>query len=190
MWMTTRNLVGGSCNIYVQPNRPWICHSSLRPIMPTLSNGGASHASYAVHPDMPSHTGGGMTLGNLRNLDPPNRNRTPRVPPTKLSLLAGVVNDIMPQVLWTTRLGLGRKAQYYQCCNLVVHCRSCDDVFYPCSDSTGTTSTRKTNLDFHSDNRRSGCSKNHGVLAHQCCRWNQFVWDSKERVAVVLDTEI
>jgi hypothetical protein len=56
-------------------------------------------ASYAVHPDMRSHTGGGMTLGRgiIYTTSTCQKLNTKRS--TKAELVG--VNDIMPQVLWT-----------------------------------------------------------------------------------------
>jgi len=56
-------------------------------------------ASYAVHPDMRSHTGGGMTLGRGIIYATSTRQKLNTKSSTEAELVG--VNDIMPQVLWT-----------------------------------------------------------------------------------------
>jgi hypothetical protein len=56
-------------------------------------------ASYAVHPDMKSHTGGTMTLGKGTVYGTSTRQKLNTKSSTEAELVG--VNDVMPQVLWT-----------------------------------------------------------------------------------------
>jgi hypothetical protein len=56
-------------------------------------------ASYAVHPDMKSHTGGMMTLGKGATYGTSTQQKINTKSSTEAELLG--VNDVMPQVLWT-----------------------------------------------------------------------------------------
>jgi hypothetical protein len=55
--------------------------------------------SYAVHPDMKSHTGGMMTLGKSTIYGASTKQKLNTKSSTKAKLVG--VNDLMPQVLWT-----------------------------------------------------------------------------------------
>jgi hypothetical protein len=59
-------------------------------------------ASFAVHPDMRSHTGGVMTLGRGAVYSTITCQKINTRSPTEGKLVA--VNDVMPQILWTRRL--------------------------------------------------------------------------------------
>ena len=56
-------------------------------------------ASFAVHPDMKSHTGGAMTLGKGTIYGTSTRQKINTKSSTEAELVG--VNDVMPQVLWT-----------------------------------------------------------------------------------------
>jgi hypothetical protein len=56
-------------------------------------------ASYAVHPDMKSHMGGVMTLGEGATYATSTRQKINTKSSTEAELVG--VNDVMPQVLWT-----------------------------------------------------------------------------------------
>jgi hypothetical protein len=56
-------------------------------------------ASFAVHKDMKSHTGGTMTLGKGTIHATSTRQKLNTKNSTKAELVG--VNDVMPQVLWT-----------------------------------------------------------------------------------------
>ncbi len=56
-------------------------------------------ASYAVHPDMRSHTGGAMTLGKGVVFGTSTRQKLNTKSSTEAELVG--VNDVMPQALWT-----------------------------------------------------------------------------------------
>ena len=56
-------------------------------------------ASFAVHPDMKSHTGGVMTLGKGAIYGTSTRQKINTKSSTEAELVG--VNDVMPQVLWT-----------------------------------------------------------------------------------------
>jgi hypothetical protein len=56
-------------------------------------------ASFAVHPDMRSHTGGAMTLGKGTVYGTSTRQKINTKSSTEAELVG--VNDAMPQVLWT-----------------------------------------------------------------------------------------
>jgi hypothetical protein len=56
-------------------------------------------ASYAVHPDMRSHTGGAMSLGRGVIYGTSTRQKLNTKSSTEAELVG--VNDVMPQVLWT-----------------------------------------------------------------------------------------
>jgi hypothetical protein len=56
-------------------------------------------ASYAVYPDMKSHTGGMMTLGKGATYGTSTRQKINTKSSTEAELVG--VNDVMPQVLWT-----------------------------------------------------------------------------------------
>ena len=56
-------------------------------------------ASFAVHPDMKSHTGGIMTLGKGAIYGTSTRQKINTKSSTEAELVG--VNDVMPQVLWT-----------------------------------------------------------------------------------------
>jgi hypothetical protein len=56
-------------------------------------------ASYAVHPDMKSHTGGALTLGKGVIYGSSTRQKLNTKSSTEAELVG--VNDVMPQVLWT-----------------------------------------------------------------------------------------
>jgi hypothetical protein len=56
-------------------------------------------ASYAVHPDMKSHTGGMMTFGKGVAYRTSTRQKINTKSSTEAELVG--VNDVMPQVLWT-----------------------------------------------------------------------------------------
>ena len=56
-------------------------------------------ASFAVHPDMRSHTGGVMTLGKGAVYGTSTRHKLNTKSSTEAELVG--VNDVMPQVLWT-----------------------------------------------------------------------------------------
>jgi hypothetical protein len=56
-------------------------------------------ASYAVHPDMKSHTGGAMSLGRGVIYGTSTRQKLNTKSSTEAELVG--VNDVMPQVLWT-----------------------------------------------------------------------------------------
>jgi hypothetical protein len=56
-------------------------------------------ASFAVHPDMRSHTGGAMTLGKGTVYGMSTRQKINTKSSTEAELVG--VNDVMPQVLWT-----------------------------------------------------------------------------------------
>ncbi len=56
-------------------------------------------ASFAVHPDMKSHTGGVMTLGKGAIYGTSTRQKINTKSSTKAELVG--VNDVLPQVLWT-----------------------------------------------------------------------------------------
>ena len=56
-------------------------------------------ASFAVHPDMRSHTGGAMTLGKGAIYGTSTRQKINTKSSTEAELVG--VNDVMPQVLWT-----------------------------------------------------------------------------------------
>ena len=58
-------------------------------------------ASFAVHPDMRSHTGGVMTLGRGAVYSTSTRQKINTRSSTESELVA--VNDVMPQILWTRR---------------------------------------------------------------------------------------
>ena len=56
-------------------------------------------ASFAVHPDMKSHTGGTMTLGKGMIYSASTQQKLNTKSLTEGELVG--VNDVMPQVLWT-----------------------------------------------------------------------------------------
>jgi hypothetical protein len=56
-------------------------------------------ASYAVHPDMKSHTGGAMSLGKGTIYGTSSKQKLNTKSSTEAELVG--VNDVMPQVLWT-----------------------------------------------------------------------------------------
>jgi hypothetical protein len=56
-------------------------------------------ASYAVHPDMKSHTGGAMSLGKGTIYNTSTRQKLNTKSSTESELVG--VNDVMPQILWT-----------------------------------------------------------------------------------------
>jgi hypothetical protein len=56
-------------------------------------------ASFAVHPDMKSHTGGVMTLGKGAMYGTSTRHKINTKSSTEAELVG--INDVMPQVLWT-----------------------------------------------------------------------------------------
>ena len=56
-------------------------------------------ASYGVHPDMKSHTGGTMTMGKGSVYSTSVRQRLNTKSSTEAELVG--VDDVMPQVLWT-----------------------------------------------------------------------------------------
>jgi hypothetical protein len=56
-------------------------------------------ASFAVHPDMKSHTGGTMSLGKGSPYSTSTRHKLNTKSSTEAELVG--VNDVMPQVLWT-----------------------------------------------------------------------------------------
>jgi hypothetical protein len=56
-------------------------------------------ASYAVHPDMKSHTGGTMSLGKGTVYNTSTRQKLNTKSSTESELVG--VNDVMPQILWT-----------------------------------------------------------------------------------------
>ena len=56
-------------------------------------------ASFAVHPDMKSHTGGAMTLGKGTVYGTSTRQKINTRSSTEAELVG--VNDVAPQVLWT-----------------------------------------------------------------------------------------
>ena len=56
-------------------------------------------ASFAVHPEMKSHTGGTMTLGKGIMYGTSTQQKINTKSSTKGELVG--VNDVMPQVLWT-----------------------------------------------------------------------------------------
>ena len=56
-------------------------------------------ASFAVHPDMKSHTGGSMTLGKGAVYGTSTRQKINTKSSTEAELVG--VNDLMPQILWT-----------------------------------------------------------------------------------------
>ncbi len=56
-------------------------------------------ASFAVHPDMKSHTGGAMSLGNDVVYGTLMRQKLNTKSSTEAKLVG--VNDVMPQILWT-----------------------------------------------------------------------------------------
>jgi hypothetical protein len=56
-------------------------------------------ASYAVHPDMKSHTGGTMSLGKGTIYNTSTRQKLNTKSSTESELVG--VNDVMPQILWT-----------------------------------------------------------------------------------------
>ena len=56
-------------------------------------------ASFAVHPDMKSHTGGSMTLGKGTIYGTSTRQKINTKSSTEAELVG--VNDVLPQILWT-----------------------------------------------------------------------------------------
>jgi hypothetical protein len=56
-------------------------------------------ASFVVHPDMKSHTGGTMSLGKGSPYSTSTRHKLNTKSSTEAELVG--VNDVMPQVLWT-----------------------------------------------------------------------------------------
>ena len=70
----------------------------------------AVDASFAVHPDMKSHTGGAMTLGKGVIYGTSTRQKLNTKSSTEAELVG--VNDLMPQVLWTCYF---LEAQGYSC---------------------------------------------------------------------------
>ena len=73
-------------------------------------------ASFDVHPDMKSHTGATMTLGKGMTYSTSTRQKLNTKSSTEGELV--VVNDVLPQVLWT-RYFLG--AQGYKAADSVVY---------------------------------------------------------------------
>ena len=73
-------------------------------------------ASYAVHPDMKSHTGGMMSLGKGTIYGASTRQKLNTKSSTESELVA--VNDLMPQVLWTRYF---LEAQGYDIKDSIVH---------------------------------------------------------------------
>jgi hypothetical protein len=57
------------------------------------------NASYAVHPDMRSHTGGAMSLGRGVIYGASKRQKLNTKSSTEAELVGG--DDVIPQVLWT-----------------------------------------------------------------------------------------
>jgi hypothetical protein len=73
-------------------------------------------ASFAVHPDMKSHTGGAMTLGKGVIYGTSTRQKINTKSSTEAELVG--VNDLMPQILWTRYF---LEAQGYDISESIVH---------------------------------------------------------------------
>jgi hypothetical protein len=73
-------------------------------------------ASFAVHPDMKSHTGGSMTLGKGVIYGTSTRQKINTKSSTEAELVG--VNDLMPQILWTRYF---LEAQGYEITESIVH---------------------------------------------------------------------
>ena len=93
------------------------------PTMPLILEADATNiikwwadASYAVHPDMRSHTGGAMSMGNGVIYGASTRQKLTTKSSTEAELVGA--SDIMPQVLWTQSF---LEAQGYQVADSVVY---------------------------------------------------------------------
>jgi hypothetical protein len=73
-------------------------------------------ASYAVHPDMRSHTGGAMSMGSGVIYGSSTRQKLTTKSSTKAELVGA--SNIMPQVLWTRYL---LEAQWYKVTDSIVY---------------------------------------------------------------------
>jgi Reverse transcriptase (RNA-dependent DNA polymerase) len=73
-------------------------------------------ASFAVHPDMKSHTGGSMTLGKGVIYGTSTRQKINTKSSTEAELVG--VNDLMPQILWTRYF---LEAQGYEITESIIH---------------------------------------------------------------------
>jgi hypothetical protein len=73
-------------------------------------------ASYPVHPDMKSHTGGAMTLVKGASYGSSTRQKLNTKSSTEAELIG--VNDVMPQILWTQYF---LEAQGYKVHNSVIY---------------------------------------------------------------------
>jgi hypothetical protein len=75
------------------------------------------NASYAVHPDMKSHTDGMMTLGKGATYGTSTHQKLNTKSSTEAEVVLGV-NNVLPQILWTQCF---LEAQAYSISDLIIY---------------------------------------------------------------------
>jgi hypothetical protein len=104
-FLCTRVVKGPDSNNYKKLRRAtkYLCGARMMPL--TLKGNNACiikwmiDESFAVHPDMKSHTGGTMSFGKGSLYSTLTRQKLNRNSSTEAELVG--VNDVLPQVLWT-----------------------------------------------------------------------------------------